>query len=208
MKPIKDNDIIGKTYGNLKILKVLKERKGGKKIVECLCSCGKTKSIILANIRNGKSISCGCERIKSIAKHFMTNSKEYNAWFAMKQRCDYPNSILYHRYGGRGISYQEDWDRFENFFSDMGLAPSKNHSLDRIDNNGNYTKENCRWATREQQDYNKSTNVFITAFGKTMTKFQWVKETGLSYSCIHHRIKRGMEIEKALSLPNKRKLQK
>lgn len=93
---------------------------------------------------------------------------EYNSWRAMKERCDKPQHAQYSNYGGRGIKYQEDWVYFENFLKDMGKKPTSKHSIDRIDTNGNYTKDNCRWATPKQQGQNTRTNVKINVDGKEL----------------------------------------
>ena len=87
--------------------------------------------------------------------HRMFGTPEHKAWSHMKQRCTNPNDKRYHSHGGRGITFCEDWKSFENFFKDMGLRPSDKHSLDRIDNDGNYEKGNCRWATQSEQSINK-----------------------------------------------------
>jgi len=87
--------------------------------------------------------------------HGMFGTPEYKAWAAMKQRCINPNDNRYHSHGERGITYCESWETFEKFFEDMGLRTTSKHSLDRIDNNGNYIKSNCRWATQSQQSINK-----------------------------------------------------
>lgn len=87
--------------------------------------------------------------------HGMFGTPEYKAWAAMKQRCDNPTDNRYHSHGGRGIIYDKDWIIFEHFYRDMGDRPSDKHSLDRIDNDGNYSYENCRWATQSQQSLNK-----------------------------------------------------
>ena len=89
-------------------------------------------------------------------RHGMAGTPEYVAWSSMRQRCDNPNNCRYMTYGGRGIRICERWNCFENFASDMGLRPSRHHSLDRICNDGDYEPSNCRWATRSQQQRNKS----------------------------------------------------
>ena len=89
------------------------------------------------------------------SSHGMFGAPEYKAWAAMKQRCINPNDNRYQSHGKRGISYCDDWEFFENFIRDMGLRTSNKHSLDRINNNGNYEKSNCRWATQSQQSINK-----------------------------------------------------
>ena len=106
----------------------------------------------------------------------------------MRQRCSNPNAANYFRYGAKGITVCESWSKFDQFISDMGQPPSNKHTLDRIDPNGNYTPENCRWADMETQFNNKRNNVHITAFWKTQTIAQWVRETGMSRDMIKHRI--------------------
>lgn len=88
-------------------------------------------------------------------KHGMYGTPEYRAWYHMKGRCRNKNNNRYNSHGGRGIDYCEEWSNFENFYKDMGDRPSLKHSLDRIDNNKGYNKENCRWATQSQQSINK-----------------------------------------------------
>ena len=128
---------------------------------ECVCLCGGICLVRGDSLRNGAIQSCGC-LMKGLAiaratRHNKHNTRTYVAWRAMKARCNNENGPRYYRYGGRGISYCAEWEFFENFYSDMGNKP-KNRSLDRINNDGNYDKENCRWATHKQQMNNTSRN--------------------------------------------------
>jgi len=130
-----------------------------------------------------------------------TPSKTYQAWVSMKRRCYDPSLPNYHLYGGRGITYAPQWEDFLNFLEDMGEAPP-NTSLDRIDNNGNYEKGNCRWATLEEQNNNRRSTRFITYNGKTQSLAQWSREMGLSGPLIRQRIDLyGWSIEEALTTP-------
>jgi len=122
---------------------------------------------------------------KSSAKAY---SRTYGIWSGMRQRCSNPNATNYFRYGAKGIKVCEAWSKYDQFILDMGEPPTPRHTLDRIDPNGDYTPENCRWADMETQFNNKRNNVNITAFGKTQTLAQWVRETGLSRDMIKHRI--------------------
>lgn len=138
--------------------------------------------------------------------HGMTKTPEYEAWRSMKVRCSCPRKANYDRYGGRGISVCHEWETsFEEFYKSMGLRPSPEHSLDRIDNDGNYTPDNCRWATREEQARNKrrSGSHMITYAGRTMYLAEWAREKGLSYNALHDRLVRyRWPIEKALTRPS------
>jgi hypothetical protein len=165
------NDLTGKTFGRLTVIRV-GMRKAGKVYWLCNCECGKTKNISSINLTKGRASSCGCFRTvlltEATTKHGHTanwkRSSEYMAWCSMKYRCNNPNNKRYADYGGRGIKVCDRWmDSFENFLSDMGTKPSKAHSLDRINNNGDYTPFNCRWATAVEQNRNKRVDRRILA---------------------------------------------
>lgn len=126
---------------------------------------------------------------------------EYRAWYHIKDRCLNPRNKMYAYYGGRGITVCDRWFKFNNFLEDIGRRPSKSHSIDRIDNNKGYYKENCRWATRGQQAFNRRSNRIITAFGSSKPLTVWARETGLHYVCIQFRLKRGWTPEQALGVP-------
>jgi len=146
----------------------------------------------------GSVKSCGCEHIKRIAKasttHGMTNTRTYSIWQAMRLRCNRINQD----YSCRGITYDERWDSFENFYLDMGEVP-EGMSIDRIDVNGNYNKDNCRWATQEQQANNKRSSVFIEYNGKKQTVSQWAKELKMNHHTLRSRLKKGLTAEQALT---------
>ena len=99
--------------------------------------------------------------------HRMSRTPEHNTWCEIRRRCEDPKRNNYHTHGGRGIKVCERWQKFENFYADMGARPSPKHSIDRIDNDGNYEPGNCRWATRREQALNTRRNLIVTAFGKT-----------------------------------------
>lgn len=129
-------------------------------------------------------------------------TKEYTAWGHMIQRCTNPKHHAYKRYGGRGIKVCSRWFKFENFISDMGLAPTPEHSLDRYpDNDGNYKKSNCRWATIVEQNNNKRSRSSITYKGETKSIRQWSNMCVAGRNSFEKRIRRGWEIEKALFTP-------
>lgn len=116
---------------------------------------------------------------------------EYKVWAGMRQRCNNPNAHGYHNYGGRGIKCCARWETFWNFYDDMGPRPSKHYTLDRIDNDGDYTPENCRWATWRQQHNNRRDNVILTIDGVEKTMAQWARESGRIAEVIYQRLNRG-----------------
>lgn len=127
-------------------------------------------------------------------------SRTYYAWTSMIQRCENPAKKSYPRYGGRGIRVCERWRVFENFLADMGEAP-EGFSLDRIDNDGNYEPQNCRWASTAEQNRNRSITRRITAFGKTQCLAEWAREVGINEDALRFRLKRGLPPEVAFTMP-------
>lgn len=207
----KRQDLIGKTFGRLTVQspKMLGDGTFSGKW-NCVCECGNHSEVSTASLNNGNSQSCGCLSIdrsrEVLGTHLMAGTPEYYSWSNMKARCLNVNSSNYSRYGGRGITVCDEWkDSFEAFYADMGPRP-EGASLDRIDNDGNYEKSNCRWATKIEQANNTSTNRMLTAFGKTQSMADWAREQGLTHSCIKTRInRRGWDVEKALTTPSARK---
>lgn len=198
------NSLIGSTFGRLS---VIKKHSGGKNSIwECLCECGNTAFVSTPNLKSGNTRSCGCLNQELSASRNSTHghskgyrpSKLYNTWLLMLKRCNNPSDKRYSDYGGRGIKVCEEWTKFENFARDMG-EPEKNLTLDRIDNNIGYCKENCRWANRITQSRNKRSNYLITYGDETKPLVEWSEITGIKPDTISARIKRyGWPINKAL----------
>jgi len=178
----------------------------------CLCDCGKIKSILGYNLKTRKTKSCGClqkeEFTKRLTKHGHTKTKEksrtYNVWKSMNQRCVNPNNKSYPYYGGRGIKVCLRWRKFENFFKDMNDAPI-GYQIDRINNNANYCKSNCRWSTRKQQQRNKRNNQTRTFRGKTQCLAAWAEEFNVNISTLQTRLQKGWSIKRTLTTPTRRK---
>jgi hypothetical protein len=165
----------------------------------CHCSCGKTVEVRSTRLRKGEATSCGCDSIRGNTRHRKCKTRIYSIWKSMKQRCTDPNSTNYPKYGARGITVSEQWVSFDNFYLDMGDPPSPSHSLERLDNNLGYCKDNCTWATASEQGRNKRNNVFLTLNGRTQTQSEWAKELGLHPTSLAYRLKRGWPLERVLS---------
>jgi hypothetical protein len=124
--------------------------------------------------------------------HGMHGTTEYKIWDLMLYRCRNPRNRAWKNYGGRGIAVCERWHKFENFYADMGPRPSLDHSLDRIDNDGNYEPSNCRWATELMQKNNRRDNVVISHDGRSMSVAQWARALGIADATLRERYKRGL----------------
>lgn len=126
---------------------------------------------------------------------------EYNSWRAMRERCNNKKYRAYHRYGGRGIKVCDEWSDFSNFLHDMGKKPTREHELDRVDNDGNYEPSNCRWATKIEQRNNMSSNNRVEIDGITKTVSQWCKHYGIGISVPYNRIRYGWGMIDAITMP-------
>lgn len=186
-------------FNKLTVIKLAdKKSPRGERYWDCKCDCGNVCVVKGVNLRNGNTTSCGCNKKGIHATHGKTNSKEYNIWDSMIGRCHRENRKDYHHYGGRGIFVCERWRKFKYFYEDMGDMPSNNHSLDRIDNNGPYSPENCRWATLEEQHNNTRVNNYITFRGETKTLTQWARERKMNEDTIRRRLRKGLPIEEVM----------
>ena len=169
----------------------------------CQCDCGKKWSVAMADLRSGDTKSCGCLKIdrskKRLTKHGLCKNKSYRTWCGIKDRCLNSNTPSFKNYGGRGITVCDRWvNSFENFYEDMG-EPSKELSIERVDNNKGYFKTNCKWATRSEQSRNKRNVRLITYKNKTQTILEWANEMGIKHGTMYVRFKKGWSVDKSLN---------
>jgi hypothetical protein len=165
----------------------------------CVCECGAVFRTMGKKLRSGQTQSCGCKRKGINRTHGKSGSPLYNTYHRVLQRCTNPLHPDYTDYGGRGIRCE--WQSFAEFAQDMGEHPGGRYSIDRIDNDGPYSKQNCRWATPIQQANNSRQNHFLTYQGKRQTINQWARELGLKRETIKSRLQYGWSDEAALITP-------
>lgn len=150
---------IGAVYGRLTVTSRAGSTPYGASLWRCLCECGTKKIQRASQLTSGASVSCGCfareQTSKRVRTHGATNTFEFSVWKAMRSRCLRPTHVRYHRYGGRGIRICKRWDTFEKFLADMGVCPFPKGSIERKDNDGNYTPSNCVWLPKAQQAVNR-----------------------------------------------------
>jgi hypothetical protein len=201
-KPI---DLTGQRLGEWFVLGY-----AGNKFWHVKCVCGQKTRIDGSALRRGRSKSCGClkgERISTAKQKYAdretTNTAEYMAWRGAITRCENKKDKNYPRWGGRGIKVADAWRKdFLAFLRHVGPRPSSKHSLDRIDNNGNYEPGNVRWATRSEQMCNRSNTQFVTIGDETLPVSEWARRTGVAPTSVLWRIRNGWPPEAAVSIPS------
>lgn len=192
-----------KSFGKWFICQVLRRTKlnATRKVVAKCCRCNKFYLKEIATIANGASTQCkSCGNLT----HGLRQTREYNTWRGMIERCYNPNSVGYPRYGGSGITVCNRWkSSFELFLKDMGKRP-EGYSIDRIDTYGNYHKKNCRWATKELQEINKRRRIKVNYNGQTKLLTEWCKILNLSYESARWKLHRSKSIQKSVIRPKRR----
>lgn len=197
-------DLTGRTFRRLTVMARAAENDSLKKPRwVCRCSCGSVIVVRGACLVRGTTKSCGCwERdFPGHFRHGGTGSLEYEIWCSMKKRCRNPRDKGYPRYGGRGIKYCDRWELFDNFIADMGAKPAPRFTLERIDNDGDYCPENCRWASYTEQARNRSTTRFVTSEGQTKCLSEWAADVGANESRIRRRLNSGWTPRAAIHAP-------
>lgn len=200
-------DRTNQRYGRLVVQREVQAQRADKIAWLCLCDCGKEVVVVSGDLSSNHTKSCGCHksdltkaRNVSMATHGMTHTAEFESWNSMKDRCYNCNTAGFKHYGGRGIFVCDRWlHSFEAFHADMGNKPSRRHTLDRIDTNGNYEPLNCRWALPKQQQRNRRNNRRFQFRGRELCLAEIAEETKRDYYLLHNRLRRGWSIERAVS---------
>lgn len=204
-KQVDPSQFAGKTFGYWTVVEFAGVYKRCSMFV-CQCRCGKLRTVRVTTLRR-ENPSCGC-RIREVTARRNTTHNAYHtrarvAYSSMMTRCYNPRTRSYKNYGGRGVRVCDRWkSAAANFIADMGQPPP-GCSLDRIDTNGDYCPENCRWATVVEQANNKRSNTRLTYNGKTQSIADWSRETGITLTSIRKRIKRGWPAEEILTTPTR-----
>lgn len=204
---------MGDTYGYWRVVSPNTSRtKGGSVASLCVCDCGTQSEVRNRHLVTGKSKSCGCKsitlRAKSLETHGLSKTKLYHRWESMKLRCSSHATERWPRYGGRGIRVCDEWQAFSPFaewaFAN-GYSPEL--SLDRIDNDGHYEPNNCRWVGRSEQQRNRHNNRLIQAFGESKIAKDWAEDPRCQVALITltTRIYRGWDDQKAVETPSRRR---
>ena len=208
---MKQLNLTGKRFGKLVVIKTAGKTKNGAYLWQCKCDCGNEIIANVGNLKNGHTKSCGCLRVDrcktNFTKHGLEHTRLYGIWSDMRLRCYDEKNIAYHRYGGRGITICDEWKNDVKAFYDWATANGYKDSLtiDRIDNDGNYCPENCRWATVKEQASNRRSNILVTHNGKTQTMKKWANEVGTPYKVVWARMQKlGWSAERALTEPVKK----
>ena len=201
-KPI---DMTGQKYGRLTVVEMVDANEHNQRVWSCVCECGNSTNVVGSQLRYGMTKSCGCLAAEFRSQfgtltnktHGMANSSIYRIWRSMMDRCYLQTSHAYNRYGGRGITVCERWSNFENFYADMGSKPN-GMSLERTDNDGQYSPENVHWASAKEQSNNRRSNVRYEYGEENLTIAQWAEKAGIPMKTLWSRIKRGVQFPVAL----------
>ena len=204
---MKLQNLVGKKYGRLLVIK-RSESLNGKTRWLCKCDCGNECIVHDTSLKSGNTLSCGCYKAENAKRLYSTvrqNDKHlYAVWNGIKQRCTNPNNSSYHNYGGRGIKIYDEWANNYKSFYDWAIHAGyeKGKEIDRIDNDGNYEPDNCRFVYKETQANNKRNVLLYTIRGTTKSLSQWCREYKQDYFLVRQRVyKLGWAIEDALITP-------
>ena len=201
-------DITGMKFGRLTVLRLSHKDNRHECHWLCKCDCGNEKTVSGNKLRSGNTKSCGCMQKEFLdgrlrRKHGLTNAKLYATWENMKHRCNDPNNWMYPNYGGRGIKVCEEWLDSSTFFEwALRHGYEEGLSIERINVNGNYEPNNCRWVTQKVQSRNSRTNHLITYNDQTHCLVEWAEILGMPYTVIKNRITRlKWDVKRAFTEP-------
>lgn len=211
---MKKMNLLNQRFGRLTVIGQEKSQ-GGKSAWKCLCDCGNITTVVSTNLTLGKIKSCGCIRREQITErnitHNLTKSKIYKVWKGIKQRCSNPKHPSYKNYGARGIRVCEEWkENFDGFYQwsiangyieNKGNQKTNLLTIDRIDNDKNYSPDNCRWVDRATQARNKRGNKIIVYKGEKHCLIEWCEILNLSYRRTLGRLDKGWSAERAFETP-------
>lgn len=209
-KPIKQN--IGERFGRLTVIEIAEPhiQPSGKRLQmrKCRCDCGKIVIVAAQSLNNGRTKSCGCLRSEQSKSCHQSNKyhndKLYATWIRMRQRCENKSSLDYKRWGARGIYVCDEWQSFDAFYEwSIAHGYKEGLSIDRIDNDGPYCPDNCRWTDLKTQANNRRTSRIITIDGISKTLAELADESNVSYATIHSRLQRGWNSTDAIYTPIK-----
>lgn len=193
-------ELEGMQYGKLTVLRRNGQDKHRAWMWECQCDCGKSVVVRGSTLSAGRTKSCSsCASSASSTTHGQTGTLLYQRWRAMISRSEYPSHREFANYGGRGIKVSPEWHEFSAFARDMGPGFDPDLELDRIDVDGDYAPENCRWATRVEQQNNRRNNHRILWRGTTRTVKQWADLLGLKPNTLLYRLRRGWDLDRAMT---------
>ena len=207
-------EMIGKKFERLTVIEEIGRNNSRAIIWRCKCDCGAETKATTSQLKSGAIKSCGCYQRDILSgkstSHGMSRTRIYRIWQDAKTRCNNPNTPYYFKYGGRGIKLTEQWNDFEPFMKwALANGYQDNLTLDRIDVNGNYEPDNCRWITNREQQFNKRTNHYLAFDGKTQTITQWAEELNMNPKTLQARIMDYHWLtEKALTTPVKARIRR
>lgn len=196
----------GERFGHWTVIGLGTPSATGLRRFKVQCVCGQVRNVYRGHLRAGKSTNCGCLQAVSNTKHGMCRHRLYPTWMTMLRRCYEPTDKDFCNYGARGISVFPAWRESIREFVDyvegtMGARPTSKHSIDRIDNSGNYEPGNLRWSTAGEQCHNKRNNVRVEFQGERLILADWARRFGIDRRVLRHRLNGGWSMERALTTP-------
>lgn len=204
-------DITGQKFDRLLVIMYTGNLNASKKrMVLCRCDCGVEKEMVASNLVSGMSKSCGCLKVEKfknrVTTHGMAGKTMYYRWNGMIQRCYNPDHSEYKNYGSRGIKVCDRWrNSVLNYIADLGEPPFKGASVDRINNDGDYNPENCKWSTKKEQSVNRRPTRLLSYNGLEMCVSDWERHLGFGLGTLKNRFAQGLSVQQALSIPKRKK---